>query len=213
MKKRIISVLICLLSVAFLLFACGAKDGGEAKAKKLGLDYIKKAFQMEETDELKNYFENAQVSPLANGGESQSSKKQATFFSVTVSDDQGEMLYYSVVNSKTRKMMTIQQSPSLLKLTKEEEEMAANMASSSIFEASVKNEVPKRASDRAALWVQQVFEPNSKVNGASAGHAYENKDIPARAFFDSTIMMDSGSVYGVTVCWPSMDVVQVTLLG
>ena len=86
------------------------------------------------------------------------------------------------------------------------------MASSSIFEETVKNEVPKRASDRAAVWVQQIFESNSKVNGASAGQAYENKDIPARAFFDSTVILDSGSVYGVTVCWPSMDVVQVTLL-
>ena len=50
------------------------------------------------------------------------------------------------------------------------------------------------------------------VSDTSAGQAYENKDIPARAFFDSTIMMDSGSVYGVTVCWPTMDVVQVTVL-
>jgi len=212
MKKRIISVSICLLCVAFLLSACGANDGGEAKAKKLGLNYIKKAFQMEETEELKEYFENAQVMPLANGGVSQSSKKKFTFFSVTVNDDQGKMLYYTVVNIKTRKMMTLEQSPSNLKLTEEEEEMATNMASSSIFEASVKNEVPKRASDRAALWVQQVFEPSSKVTGASAGQAYEKKDVSARAFFDSTIMMDSGSVYGVTVCWPSMDVVQVTLL-
>ncbi|MPM84468.1 hypothetical protein SDC9_131540 [bioreactor metagenome] len=145
--------------------------------------------------------------PLASGG-----TKQGITFSVTVSDDPGEMLYYAVISIKPRKMLTIQQNPSLLKLTKEEEGLAANMASSSIFDASVKNEVPKRAAERAALWVQQQFEPNSKAAGISAGQAYEKNDIPARAFFDSTIIMDSGAVYGVTVCWPSMDIVQVTLL-
>lgn len=183
MKKRIIALSICLLSVAFLLFACGAKDGGEAKAKKLGLDYIKKAFQMEETEELKECFENAQVSPLANGGESQSSKKKTTFFSVTVSDDQGKMLYYAVVNIKTRKMITIQQNPSLLKLTKEEEKMAANMASSGIFDATVKNKAPRQAGACALSWVKQRFEPNGELSTQSAGQAYENKDYPSRAFF------------------------------
>ena len=212
MKKRIIRLLICLLSVAFLLSACGAKDGGEAKAKKLGLDYIKKAFQMEETEELKEYFENAQVMPLANGGESQSSKKQATFFSVTVSDDQGKMLYYTVVNIKSRKMMTLQQSPSNLKLTEEEEEMAANMASSDIFDATIKNKVPRQAAERALSWVKQQFEPNGEFSTQSAKQAYENKDYPSRAFFDSTIVMQNGNVYSVTICWPSMDVVQVSIL-
>ena len=77
----------CLLLVAFLLIAAASDAKPKFVSEANGLDYIKKAFQMEETDELKEYFENAQVSPLANGGESQSSKKQATFFSVTVSDD------------------------------------------------------------------------------------------------------------------------------
>jgi len=207
-----IQSLLCLLSVAFLFTACGAKGGGEAKAKKLGEDTIKKMFSVEKSETMDGYFENAEVKQLAEAGATATNAKKSNDYSVTVKNDAGATLYYVEVNIKTRKMMTLEQSPSNLKLTEEEEEMATNMASSSIFEASVKNEVPKRASDRAALWVQQVFEPSSKVTGASAGQAYEKKDVSARAFFDSTIMMDSGSVYGVTVCWPSMDVVQVTLL-
>ena len=100
----------------------------------------------------------------------------------------------------------------MLKLTEEEEKMAANMASSGIFDATVKNKAPRQAGACALSWVKQRFEPNGELSTQSAGQAYENKDYPSRAFFDSTITMQSGNVYSMTVCWPSMDVVQVTVL-
>jgi len=206
MKRRKV-ILIIGVCAALALSACGAKDGGEAKAKKLGVDTIKKMFVVEESETMDGYFENAVVTSLASGG-----TKKGTDFSVTVKDEQGEMLYYTVINIKSGKATMIQQNPNLLKLTEEEEKMAANMASSDIFDATVKNKAPKQAGSLALLWVKQRFEPNGELSTQSAGQAYENKDYPSRAFFDSTIIMQSGNVYSVTVCWPSMDVVQVTIL-
>ena len=58
-------------------------------------------------------------------------------------NDAGETLYYIEINIKSGKVKTIQQNPSMLKLTEEEEKMAANMASSGIFDATVKNKAPR----------------------------------------------------------------------
>lgn len=206
MKRRKV-ILIIGICAALALSACGARDGGEAKAKKIGQDTIKKTFSVEESETMDGYFDLAEVTPLASGG-----TKKGTDFSVTVKDEQGEMLYYTVINIKSGKATMIQQNPNLLKLTEEEEKMAANMASSDIFDATVKNKAPKQAGSLALLWVKQRFEPNGELSTQSAGQAYENKDYPSRAFFDSTIIMQSGNVYSVTVCWPSLDVVQVTIL-
>ena len=188
MKKRIARLLMCLLSVAFLFCACGATGGGEAKANKLGVDTIQKMFAVEESETMDGYFENATVTQLSAAGTNQTNAKKSNDYSVTVKNDAGETLYYIEINIKSGKVRTIQQNPSMLKLTEEEEKMAANMASSGIFDATVKNKAPRQAG------------------------AYENKNYPSRAFFDSTITMQSGNVYSVTVCWPSMDVVQVTVL-
>ena len=212
MKKRIARLLICLLSVAFLFCACGATGGGEAKAKKLGVDTIQKMFAVEESETMDGYFENATVTQLSAAGTNQTNAKKSNDYSVTVKNDAGETLYYIEINIKSDKVRTIQQNPSMLKLTEEEEKMAANMASSGIFDATVKNKAPRQAGAYALLWVKQRFEPNVEFSQQSAGQAYEKKDYPSRAFFDSTITMQSGNVYSVTVCWPSMDVVQVTVL-
>ena len=205
MKKRTIALSICLLSVAFLLFACGTN--GEARAKKLGLNYIKKTFQMQETDVLKEYFKLATVTPL-----NDMYTKELVAYGVTVSDDQGEMLYYAVVNAKAREMILVQQSLSNLKLTEEEANMANEMDTSGIFSASKENDQPKKAARLAANWVQRRLEPNADISNFTAGQGYRKDGVEARAFFDTMIMIDNGKVYSATVCWPSMDVVQVTLL-
>ena len=212
MKKKVISVSICLLSVAFLFCACGAKGGGEAKAKKLGVDTIKKMFSVEESETMDGYFENAEVTQLSAAGTTATNAKKSNDYSVIVKNEAGATLYYIEVNIKSGKAKTIQQNPSFLKLTDDEEQMAANMATSGIFDATVKNKAPKQAGRLALNWVKERFEPNGEFSAHTAGQAYQNKDYPARAFFDSTITMQSGNVYSVTVCWPTMDVVQVTVL-
>ena len=212
MKKKAISLSICLLSAAFLFCACGAKGGDEAKAKKLGVDTIKKMFSVEKSETMDGYFENAEVKQLAEAGATATNAKKSNDFSVTVKNDAGATLYYVEVNIKSGKVKTIQQNPLFLKLTEEEENMAANMATSGIFDATVKNKAPRQAGACALSWVKQRFEPNVELSGQSAKQAYENKDYPSRAFFDSTITMQSGNVYSVTVCWPTLDVVQVTVM-
>ena len=211
MKKKVISVSICLLSVAFLFCACGAKGGDEAKAKKLGVDTIKKTFAVEKTETMDGYFENAEVTQLSVAGTNGTDAKKSNDYSVIVKNDAGATLYYIEVNIKSGKAKTIQQNPSFLKLTEEEEQMATNMATSGIFDATVKNKAPRQAGRRALNWVKERFEPNGEFSTHTAGQAYQNKDYPARAFFDSTIVMQSKNVYSVTVCWPTMDVVQVTV--
>ena len=212
MQKRTIQSLICLVSVAFLFTACGAKGGGEAKAKKLGVDTIKQMFSVEESETMDGYFENAEVKQLSEAGATATNAKKSNDYSVTVKNDAGATLYYVEVNIKSGKVKTIQQNPSFLKLTEEEEKMAANMSTSGIFDATVKNKAPKQAGRLALNWVKERFEPNGEFSTQSAGQAYQNKDYPARAFFDSTIVMQSKNVYSVTVCWPTMDVVQVTVM-
>ena len=205
MKKRTIVLSICLLGVAFLLFACGTN--GETRAKKLGLNYIKKTFQMQETDVLKEYFKLATVTPL-----NDMYTKELVAYGVTVNNGQGEVLYYAVVNAKAREMISVQQSLSNLKLTEEETKMANEMDSSGIFSASKENDQPKKAARLAANWVQRRLEPNADISNFTAGQGYRKDGVEARAFFDTMIMIDNGKVYSATICWPSMDVVQVTLL-
>lgn len=212
MRKRMIQSLLCLVSIAFLFTACGAKGGSEAKANKLGVDTIKKMFSVEETETMDGYFENAEVKQIAEAGATATNAKKSNDYSVTVKNDAGTTLYYVEVNIKSGKVKTIQQNPLFLKLTEEEEKMAANMATSGIFDATVKNKAPRQAARLTLNWVKERFEPNGEFSTQSAKQAYENKDYPSRAFFDSTITMQSGTVYSVTVCWPTMDVVQVTVM-
>ncbi len=50
MKRKIAILLICMFLLSLLLSACGQKDIGEAKAKEIGLSYINKFFNANETE-------------------------------------------------------------------------------------------------------------------------------------------------------------------
>ena len=212
MKRRILLLASTMLSIPLLFTACASKDIGETKAREIGLAYVNQAFDVNEKEGTVSFFQ--QTERIYQGGEMVEigNQKKKSFYSVTVENDRGETLYYVEIEAKTGEAFRIERNPRMLTMTTQQRDQAESLGAFDVFSTTRFNQEPKQAAEVAAKWVQERFEPENEIGNVTTNNTYtDSKQFP-QVSLDSFVVMKSGKVYNVTVCWPTMEVVQVAIL-
>ena len=213
MKKRIISVSICLLSVAFLLSACGAKDGGEAKAKEAGLALINRVFDTNQTQAEVKRLVNNQTDALQRSVDWGKSKNLERCYTVTVSDGTYDgFRYYAEVNASTGAAYHAEKSKNLLpSLTTEQKAQIEQLdAEHGLKSREMSADFLDDVGSIAVNWISQTFQPEQRVLGAINESIFSDNSQEPLTDFNYYVILEDGTIYYVTIVWPIMEITSVT---
>jgi len=215
MKKRIISVSICLLSVAFLFSACSPRLVSEAEAKEAGLALINQVFDVNETEAEVTYHEYAGTSYVNGTSVQYGDEEPVRVYEVIIPSLKSEIpLYYAEVNARTGVAYHAERNETFLAPLTDEQLIEGNeLASMDITdEAYTKKLNESNASSIVADWVAEKLHPGVGVMSVLDNGFIADNVITPRVRMEYTVIFLDGAVYQASIYWPTMDILQVSIL-
>ncbi len=208
--RRICTLLIALLFVAA---ASGAKPKliSEEEAKKAGLAFINRVFDANETEATVKYYTQAGAT-YADGKYVIKGNEQSICYYVVAASEiiDGEYSFYASVNAETGVAYAAERSNSLVpEMTVEQrsawKEVYGNGDTNSLDFSRVYTD----CTDFAHEWIPEKFDLKAKFLGfVDSGSAYDKDGINENFY----VVIRDGTIYHVTIAWPQMTVVEVTVL-
>ena len=210
MKRKLFLLTAIILSLSLFLSACGQKDIGEAKAKEVGLAFINHVFDVNET---KATVTNAVPSrDSARGETDQTAGEQiVNCYAVAVPELQdGQAEYIAYVNAETGVAYAAEQSYTHVPKMTNEQENTWNKA----YGSGDANDFDYLSMDIACKdfardWIAQKFDLKAKVLGMIDGGSIFDQAGASTNFY---IVIRDGTIYHITIAWPQLTVVEVTML-
>ena len=216
MKRKIFLLLAMILSLSLLLTACATKNSdvvtviSEDKAKEAGLALINLAFDVNVTDAEAEYQENSDVIHEGGSKERYIFEEPGRVYLVKVAPEKGgDAYYYASVDAVTG---------------------AAYRAEKYFYGATLTAEQQKQAD---ALGPLEEFHPHSLLTAQQEATGIVDKlmkdrlepDVPTFRVFPDMIetdsvdfprvqleyfvLMENGTFYNLTLCWPTMELTRV----
>ena len=218
MQKKLIFLLVIILSLSLLLSACGQKQDDSVKivsedeAKRTGLALINLAFGVEETEALAQYQEQPGEMDTSDGvlhyGELASKR---VYQLMVASKEAGKDSYYAKVDAVLGIAFGAERNPSGIVLTAEQLKQTESLGT---LESYDPNTLLPAQQDAERL----VYEHMETLLG--------KKDSVLRVFPDMIetdsvdfpkvrleyfVLTESGKIYNITLCWPTMELIAVDI--
>lgn len=214
MKRKVTLLTAIILSLSLLLAACGQKDIGEAKAKEIGLNYINKYFNANET-EATVYHELQECYPEQSGAFSTNGDAEFFYrwvYRVQVPLAASLMKYEVYLLAATGDLMYANQHEMNIILSDDQKERANNLF----------------ADEKS--WGKQHAEALSELYQACYDWTIRNLDEPHPIFLNTDIyhqpndslqrtfsapcyvVTRDGRVYSLTMHWPSLQVLSISVI-
>ncbi|MPM96165.1 hypothetical protein SDC9_143322 [bioreactor metagenome] len=212
MRKKANLLIVLILCGLLILTACAPKVVDEVEAKEAGLALINLAFRVKETEAEVKYFERAGES-YKNGAVVQyGTEEPRRLYTVIVPTEDGDLLYYAEVNAVTGVAYRVQRNLSTIHLTQEQSAEAASLGTLNSFSTANFSEKAQDAARVAEEWVSERLESDVPILRTIPNNTFtDSEDFPL-VRMDSYVLLENGTIDLVTVCWPSMDVVELALL-
>jgi hypothetical protein len=215
MKKKVISVSICLLSVAFLFCACSPRLVSEAEAKEAGLALINQVFDVNETEAEVTYHEYAGTSYVNGTSVQYGDEEPVRVYEISIpQDDDENPLYYAAVNANTGVAYRAERNESFLSpITTDQQKQVEELLSIDIAsDTYLKMLNESNASSIVADWVSDKLHPGVGVMSVLDNGFITDNVITPRVCMEYTVIFLDGAVYQASIYWPTMDILQVSIL-
>ena len=210
MKRKLFLLTAIILAFSLAMTACTQGSISEAKAKQLALDNINKLFQTNQTEATVTREEMGclpdQVGAVATMGNAEDTSRWLYIVSVPSQDDEK---YTAYVVESTGEVIYASQAESNITLTDEQKEQAEQLLAA---EADYGNEHQKAFTtmrEACKEWaIANLNDDHPILLDALRGRM---PDQPAKETFsaDYYVVTNDARVYCVTMCWPSMQVLNI----
>lgn len=212
--KRKIALILAAVSCVMLLGAGKSNFVGYDKAKESGLAFLRTAYGLEATDVKSKLCAKINRVVIDGTGVGKESATAGNFYHVAVFDPKENYPYYTAeVNAITGVAYRAQYARRYIHLTKEQENKANSLGALESFVDFDFSQYKQDAADAARSFVQDHFAAKDAITSVFPQTVRTESDIFPMVDVDSLVIMKSGAVYQITVCWPSMTVIDIQLLG
>ena len=211
MKRKVAFILAVGFLMAFALSGCGQKDIGADKAKEIGLAYINKGFNANETEATISR-DTVECLPYQAGavatGDPTIGTRVVYYLGVAKSESVPE--YEALINGSTGEVLYAWRSEIGIKLTDVQKAQA-----NALF-AEEKNWGEKHAfaleqmRQASILWVLKNLKGDYPVLFGAENNDYYKGPISPTFKNSYYVVMQDGKVYEVVIQWPSMQILSVT---
>lgn len=212
MKRKRFILIAFILAFSVLLSACGQKNISEDEAKEIAINALNNAFDADITDIRVLLMQHQEIAYENDQIVQKDHDPLVEYYRLDVTAENGGTPYYAEVNPKTGAVEYLTRSLDLITPTQEQQEQSDALGSYVDFSPDLFSKTQKDAANVAVKWVQEKFEPQGTLDHATTKDVYTDQDMFPTVVMDSIVVMQSGSVYHVDVCWPAMEVVSVYLL-
>ena len=207
-RAALLALVIC---AAVFLSGGKPKLVGEAKAKEAGLAFINNVFDVKETEATVTLQTQAGAT-YTNGDYQQTGDEQPIYYYVvaTPKDANGLSDYTALVNAETGIAYSAEQSyshvPKMTAAQREKWSKAyANGDSLKIDYMSMDVD----CMDFAREWIPQTFDLNARILGFVDSGSSFDQDGAGTNFY---VVIRDGTIYHITMAWPQLTVIEVTVL-
>jgi hypothetical protein len=211
MKRKIAILAVSILAFSLLLNACGQKNISEEKAEEIAINAINNAFDADIAQMSVILMQHQEIAYENDEIVQKDHDPLVEYYRLDVTAENGGTPYYAEVDPKTGALEYLTRSVELITLTQEQHDLAASIGSFEQFSPDLFSKTQKDAANVAVKWVQEKFEPQGTLDHATTKDVYTDREMFPTVIMDSIVVMQSGSVYHVFVCWPVMEVVQVQI--
>jgi len=216
MKRKLFLLTAIMLSLSIFLSACGQKDKdfklviGEEKGKAAGLALINQAFDVNETDASVDY----QARPATffqdgTTGETVTLEPDRVYI-VKAAPEIGETeYYYAEVDAVTGVAFRAERSMSGIVLTEDQQKQAEALGT--LEECDLNDLLPAQqdAQTIVADLIEKRLEKDIPILRIYPDMIESDSvDFP-KAMLEYFVIMQNGKVYNLTLCWPTMELIQV----
>lgn len=207
-KKRIWIVMICLV---LLLSGGKPKLISEDEAKKAGLAFINHVFDAKETEAVV-YAQEQAAATFIDGDYKVTGKEQPIYIYVVTAAKQadGEYQYYAHVNAETGVAFAAFRNTTYgPALTADEQKALDDARKSGNDRLVVYNEILSDCEHAAQKWIAEKFDLQAGILGfVEGGGALERAGANANFY----IVIRDGTIYHVTLSWPQLTIIDITIL-
>lgn len=186
---------------------------GEEEAKQAALRLINTAFDARATDTEVKYAEHVGESYKKGTVVQYGTEEPKRLYIVTSGvEEDGNYRYYAEVNAVTGVAYRADRNPTTIVLTEEQKKQAAALGTFDDFSSADFSEEQQNSLQLAEQWVRDRLEPDVPfLRTVSNNVQTDNIDFPL-VRMDDYVILENGTIYNVTFCWPSMDVIEVSVL-
>ena len=215
MRQRIAITLVVSLFLTVLLSACSPKIVSEAEAKEAGLALINRVFTVNETEAEVAYHEYAGISYVNGASVQYGDEEPDRVYEISIpQDDDENPLYYAAVNAKTGIAYRAERNESFLSpITTDQQKQVEELLSIDIAsDTYLKMLNESNASSIVADWVAEKLHPDIGVMSVLDNGFISDNVITPRVRMEYTVIFLDGAVYQASIYWPTMDILQVSIL-
>ena len=211
MKSKIAIVLAIASLIMVLLSGCGQKDIGEAKAKEIGLAYINKVFDANETEATISR-DTVECLPYQPGAVVTGDPTIGTrvVYHLRVAKVGSMLEYTALVNGSTGKPYYAWRSERDIVLSDEQKAEANALFAEEKNWGEKHDAAIEELKNASICWLQEnLMADYPVILAAETGYCTMN---PVTTTFTNSygIVLQNGSVYQLLMQWPSMQVLSVT---
>jgi len=207
MKRNHFLLTAIILSLSLFLTACGQKDIGEVKAKEIGLAYINKIFDVNETEAIVQRYV-VECLPENDGAVVTGDPNIGTrvLYDILVANNDSQPLYEAWVVGASGVPVSVQQGEINIILT-DAQKKKANALFNEERNWGEKHEAALTELKEASIqWVREKIRPKSSVLLTSPTGDYQHTSTTT-TFIDSFyVVLRDGTIYKIRMQWPSMQV-------
>ncbi len=213
MKKRL-AILLAVLSCATLLVAGKSNTVGYDKAEEAGLAFLRVAFGLDATEAKVKLVTLPNIKIIDQTKVYAQNTSAGTCYHVAVFDTEANYPYYTAeVNPITGVAYRAQFARKYIQLTASQKNKAHSIGTLEAFPDFDFSAQKQEAVAAAQSYVETHFASTDAIAHVFPQDIRTDSDMFPMVDVDSLVLMKSGTVYQITVCWPSMTVLDVRILG
>lgn len=216
MKRRIVLLFAIVLSFSLGMTACATKNSdvvtviGEDKAKEAGFAFINLAFKASATDATVELVENQDRIHADGSTARYMFEEPGREYIVKVAPEKGSSkYYYAYVDAVSGVVFHAEQAMSGIDLTEEQQKQAEALGTVDTFDPNTL--LPAQQDGKAIVFDLmktrlEKLVPTLRVFPDMI--ETDSVDFP-KALLEYFVLMENGTIYNLSLCWPTMELVSV----
>ena len=216
MKRKTVLLIAIMLSLSQLFTACATKNSdvvtviGEDKAKEVGLAFINLAFEANATDTTVELVENPERTHADGSSARYIFEEPGRVYKVSVAPEKGSNdYYYAYVDAVSGVAYRAEQAMSGIDLTEEQQKQTEALGTLDEYDPNSLNPAQQDGQAVVSDLMKNRLEklvPTLRV--FSDMIETDSVDFP-KAQLEYFVLMENGTIYNLSLCWPTMELVSV----